>query len=287
MTVRDVKTIDRTHWTSPFFWRDRLPKEIAIQERLKNEGGYSYNIHGYFGYRLDSAQRRYRVYTEVCEYGDLWTAMQIYADPWRTRRNLHQWNEAHPELSVGRADAIEKRDAGQIGTDTMHSQIEKERNAAWEEYAEAKAKREAMGNGKMVADSARKKENQSQKAARRLRTNRDFDSMSDIEKGAGRPLVTSQCAVIPEDFLWHVFESLVNALTVLHQGGEHESKGKTRKEIVHRDIHSGNIFIRPEVGKEGKAVPQNENDVAHGVQTLSFELDEVSLRCNLVYQKTH
>jgi hypothetical protein len=68
-------------------------------------------------------QQRYRVYNEVCEYGDLGTAMRIDTEAWKNCQNLHQWNEAHHELFAGRADAAEKRDAGRIDTDTMYSHI--------------------------------------------------------------------------------------------------------------------------------------------------------------------
>jgi hypothetical protein len=91
------------------------------------------------------------------------------------------------------------------------------RREAWEEYAEAKAKREAVENGNVPVNSVRTKQTPAQKAARLRRTNIEFDSISGIEGRAGLPLDPQQSPVIPADFLWHVFESLVDALTIPYQ----------------------------------------------------------------------
>jgi sRNA-binding protein len=237
--------------------------------------GHEHNIHRYFGYRLDVAQRRFRVYNEICEYGDLLSAMQVYEEAWTRRRYLYRWNEMHPELEGTRADL----DDDEIDTDTAYENMEKAREAAWNEYAEAKAKREAKKNGAAVPDSDHGEETKAQRLARRRRTAREFDSLpEEFSTMAGRELDDLEdkpIGVIPEEFLWHVFHSLVNALTILHQGSGHEVEGKPWKEIVHRDIHTGNIFIRPQQGEEGELVPEDEEE-GEGRQIRRFTQDQVS-----------
>ena len=71
-------------WTSPKLWRDRLPISVAVQERILNEGRPK-SIHGYRGYRLNMTQKRFRIYNDMCKYGDLSRAMRRYSRPWCDR----------------------------------------------------------------------------------------------------------------------------------------------------------------------------------------------------------
>jgi hypothetical protein len=57
MAVRDIGSITPSKWTSPFAWRDHLPREIAILIRLDEHKAYEHNIHRYFGLRLNMAKR--------------------------------------------------------------------------------------------------------------------------------------------------------------------------------------------------------------------------------------
>jgi serine/threonine protein kinase len=66
--------------------------------------------------------------------------------------------------------------------------------------------------------------------------------------------------VIPEDFLWHIFRQLVEAITVMHQGNGHLINGKEWKEIIHCDIHGTNIFVKPGEGGEGTALSLSMSD---------------------------
>jgi hypothetical protein len=88
---------------------------------------------------------------------------------------------------------------------------------------------------------------------RRARTVKDFDDMSDIQEDGedGLELAEELPSVIAEGFLWHVFLQLVDALIVLHQGNGLKADGKKWKEIVHRDIHSMYVFVKPGEGGEG------------------------------------
>jgi hypothetical protein len=120
-------------------------------------------------------------------------------------------------------------------------------------------------------------ESPKEKTARLRRTNIVFDKMEDIEERAGLPLESQRPSVIPEDFLWHVFEPLVDALTILHQGNKTVSEGKPWREIVRGDIHCANIFIRPGEDQKGEVVSQSKYEEDDDMQTLSFESDNVSL----------
>ena len=51
--------------------------------------------------------------------------------------------------------------------------------------------------------------------------------------------------VIPEAFLWHVFDQLADAALVMHRGAEPLIGERAWREIVHRDLHLGNILLRP------------------------------------------
>ena len=70
MAIKETMGINAHEWCSPFNWRDQLPMPIAIQERRRNEGGHP-NIHGHRGYWLNMREKRYRVYNDVCKYGDM------------------------------------------------------------------------------------------------------------------------------------------------------------------------------------------------------------------------
>ena len=51
--------------------------------------------------------------------------------------------------------------------------------------------------------------------------------------------------VIPEAFLWHVFDRLANAALIMHRGGQPLLGDREWSEIVHKDLHLGNIFLKP------------------------------------------
>lgn len=76
IATKDSERISRETWIEPVAWRDRLPRDIAIQERLRAQNHN--NIHRYRGYRLNMQQRRYRVYNDVCEYLNFWWMLPYY-----------------------------------------------------------------------------------------------------------------------------------------------------------------------------------------------------------------
>lgn len=93
MTVKDCKHDEYHKWIDPSMWRDRLPREIAIYERIKQQGGHR-NIHRYRGYRLNMKQHRWRLYTDLCKYRSITGAEDyIFEDIsqfWKIRRNEWQ-----------------------------------------------------------------------------------------------------------------------------------------------------------------------------------------------------
>jgi hypothetical protein len=72
-------------WIDMFQWRDRLPMEVAIQQRLAAQGSMP-NIHEYRGYLIDMHKRKYQVLNEFCEYDNIAVILQHYYQYWSTRR---------------------------------------------------------------------------------------------------------------------------------------------------------------------------------------------------------
>ncbi|KAJ4363495.1 hypothetical protein N0V83_009790 [Neocucurbitaria cava] len=76
MCVKDTHPASREYWINPTNWRDGLPQELAICQRLhkcKSEG-----ILRFRGYRLNMQERRYRMYNDVCDYTDLGDVLSSY-----------------------------------------------------------------------------------------------------------------------------------------------------------------------------------------------------------------
>lgn len=89
MAVKDCGPIDPRDWTNPVSWRDNLPREIAIQKRVDDQGGLP-SIHKFWGYRLSMPQKSYRLYNDLCDLGDFGHAFEYYSKQWRMRRILYQ-----------------------------------------------------------------------------------------------------------------------------------------------------------------------------------------------------
>jgi hypothetical protein len=159
VAIKDVDTIERERWDHPWYWRDQLPQDIAIQERLKRQNGRD-TVHKYQGYRLNMADRRYRLYNEYCEYGDLRSYLRYYYEAWSTYHN-------------------------------------------------------------------------------------DSEKIKPPEH------------VIPESFLWAVFRDLVDACIFLRDGADplvDMPEGQDWRSIVHKDMHLGNVFVKPSTaGDSAKA----------------------------------
>lgn len=239
----------QNQWVNPINWRDRLPREIAIMRRLDEQGGSENNMHRYYGHRIDAGARRYRIYTEVCDLGNLENALQWYSRQWRRRRHLFKWSrwlKTRPQVEEARANR-EEYSPGALDTivqDTM--------NEVWQEYEEAKRQNPEKHEGL------------------------EFDDMSDIEEWRNDELGETLPPVIPEAFLWHVFDQLAGAALILQKGAEPFVGEKKWKEIVHKDMHTRNIFLKPAV--EGFFGSNSEPDPRHPEEGsfARFKKSEVS-----------
>lgn len=107
---------------------------------------------------------------------------------------------------------------------------------------------------------------------------KEFDSLIDLEQCATEEISEELPEVIPEAFLWQVFDQLVGAALVMQKGAT-PFVGETKwKEIVHRDIHFGNLFVKPcdegVYGSDRTADSQRPGDgIARSTKT------EVRARC--------
>ncbi|KAF2855226.1 hypothetical protein T440DRAFT_377723, partial [Plenodomus tracheiphilus IPT5] len=69
MAIKDTKPLHQHNWVNPTYWRDNLPREIAIQQRLAAQSHAG--ITPFRGYRLNMRSRRYRQYFDYCDYHGL------------------------------------------------------------------------------------------------------------------------------------------------------------------------------------------------------------------------
>jgi hypothetical protein len=66
--------------------------------------------------------------------------------------------------------------------------------------------------------------------------------------------------VIPEAFLWHVFDQLVNAALVMHRGAVPLVGERPWREIVHKDLHLGNILLKPKTAEQSSDGSEPRHD---------------------------
>ncbi|CAN9129838.1 unnamed protein product [Alternaria alternata] len=83
----------------------------------------------------------------------------------------------------------------------------------------------------------------------------EYENMSELGDWHGDPLPADLPEVIPEWFLWIVFDQLLDAFTMLGSGRINEEDDDVDwNEIVHRDGHLGNVFVKPADGAVGKEI---------------------------------
>jgi hypothetical protein len=273
IAARDVATMPPSKWMDPINWRERLPREIAIQVRLNEQDGYKHNIHRYLGHRVNFRLRRYRVFNEVCGLGDLYHTLSPYSHPWLKRRNMFRWLEAHPEIGEAREAYEADIDLGEDG-ETAGLELEDVIEDAWNEYTRQRDQRENDATYGFQRDAAGSEIYQQ-------RTHADFDNMPGIMKWNGDPLPEELPEVIDEGFLWHVFDSLASALLVLKNGNNVEVQGKEWTEIVHKDLYLSNVFVKPPENSDGKVLNALSSDEDC---LIEYTQDEVS---TFAVQKAH
>ncbi|KAI8943727.1 hypothetical protein NX059_001706 [Plenodomus lindquistii] len=87
MAIKDFKNMRHKEWTNPVAWRDNLPREIAVGERLTAQGHAG--IARLRGYRLNMGERRYRQYLDFSDFHDLYRVLFPYVQ------------DHHPEVRDG------------------------------------------------------------------------------------------------------------------------------------------------------------------------------------------
>jgi hypothetical protein len=285
LAVKDV-TSNPTNWVNPIHWRDQLPREITIQRRLNKLDGHEHHVHRYYGDRISFWQRKYRLYNEVCDLGSLMDAMDWYSRNWRRRRNFFTWIEMHPELRT----AIDDRRKGQ-GTAAA---VVKERKRAWNRFRRDPRYKQPKRTEKFIEGPIEEASPPPDElwlddedgfvhvpaAEKNMEADpnfNDFKDMSDIKDWHDDDLPDAPTEVIPEAFLWTVFDQLLDAFIVLGKGGEDVAEGKQidRPEIVHKDVHLQNIFVKRHEGAKGIAQPVVTKDASQ--QLVRFNVEEVRL----------
>jgi hypothetical protein len=87
----------------------------------------------------------------------------------------------------------------------------------------------------------------------------EYAKMSELSDWHEEALPEKLPDVIPEWFLWIVFDQLVDAFTMLSSGRiNEEDDGTEWDKIVHVDGHLMNIFVKPPVGTEGEEFKPEE-----------------------------
>ncbi|KAF2818663.1 hypothetical protein CC86DRAFT_388785 [Ophiobolus disseminans] len=215
IAAKDVPTMSPEKWMDPVRWRDRLPREIAIQLRLNEQNGHDHNIHRYLGHRISSQKRRYRGFNEVCELSDGFGALSGYSPEWAGTRNLVRWNEAHPEI-----DAAKKRlDETKMRLAEADAQVNTTIKAAWNEYVQERdARTKDRAQGVYVAVDKTTEHYQ--------RTNVELDKMPGLERWLYDDLFRQPQKIIEETFIWHVFDLLAVALLILKNWNDNTVEGK-------------------------------------------------------------
>ena len=174
IAVKDSRAVPIDQWTSPFYWRDCLPRDIAIQKRLDAQSGLP-SIHKFRGYRLSMPNRCYRVYNDLCEEGTPLKAFEFYSRQWRIRRDHYRLEKVHDGF----------------------------------------------------------------------RTDEDHDKITHLVEEDSFPDKSDDLDVIPEKFLWRVFENLVDACILLRDGaGKRLEDDRPWRPIIHRDLHLSNVFLK-------------------------------------------
>jgi hypothetical protein len=102
----------------------------------------------------------------------------------------------------------------------------------------------------------------------------EHETMSDYEEWKEQEEMPTELPdVIPETFLWNVFDQLVDAFTILGTGGDDNAMGGRWKEIVHSDVHLQNVFVKKHENAVGTPLPANPEDGSD--RFIRYEIEEV------------
>jgi hypothetical protein len=211
------------------------------------------------------------VFNEVCDLGNLAGALEWYSRLWRRWRNHYRWIEANPELEEVYWDYKGNGNA-------TESDVNGQREAAWRfAYAVKKWPVEEKDGGKdeILDDVA-------SRIVKKIGDRYDdLDDVSDFGEWRDTDLPAEPQDVIPEAFLWSVFDQLLDAFHIMGTGGNESLEDESWQEIVHRDVHLQNIFVKGKEGADGEVngadtlnkpdwfVGYNDEEVSHASKCLN------------------
>lgn len=136
MVIKEARP-DKIQWRDPCFWRDQLPCEIHMHQLVDNgrvvsdsddepAGSDHETLVRHHGYRLMMTQRRYRIFFDYYEGGNLWHALEKHCTRMKTFYTQgeepgldHDWDEEFgcyrdSEAVPGEAGLCEKISEGLI-----------------------------------------------------------------------------------------------------------------------------------------------------------------------------
>jgi hypothetical protein len=184
-----------------------------------------------------------------------------YSIQWRRRSNLWHWVMMHQGI----------RNAREQQEDGAYQVAEQE---AWERYTNDpryRERRAAESRANGVIDIHLDNDGPSHIDPQYEL----WENMSDIENWHHIRIPTDGLPeVIPESFLWTVFDQLVDAFIILGTGGAKKGKGKKWQEMVHCDVTLANIFAKKTKGAEGVVEPNFYN--GGKTRVIRFENEKAS-----------
>lgn len=242
MAVRDVMNQPAT-WVNPISWRDQLPREIAIQRRMQARSGHDHHIYRFYGYRVSMHQRVYRIFNELCNLDHLLNALYFYLGKWFPRHVIWRWQEAHPELRNAKAEDVEKL-----------------KKAAWDRFI-----KDPRHPGSAAEEDGEQDPNFN-----------EWMRIHNLEDHAQADLPEEPKEVVPERFIWTVFDQLVDAFTILATGGEvPENDDMKWKEIFTKMFMRCKSLCTKADGAEGTPVPDFDGFVQYDAHEVCVALSGI------------
>jgi hypothetical protein len=258
-----------TQWLNPVYWRDLLPREIAVQVRLNNRKAYEHNVHRYYGHRVNIRKCRYRVCNEICDLGNLLESLDWYSRQWRRRYNMDQWLARHPTILDAFNATVDESD----DPDGLEEDLRYAREQAWKRFRILRERRSIHGDEGAISPDALGENTHGRASQSEDILFDDYNAMSDIDDWHDEDHLETIPPVIPKWFLWRVFDQFVDAYSIMgsgrvgtaedEDGQEDEGEDKKWDEIVHRDGHLQNIFVKPLANANGELVEPDNKKPRH------------------------
>ncbi|KAF2818667.1 hypothetical protein CC86DRAFT_413787 [Ophiobolus disseminans] len=88
----------------------------------------------------------------------------------------------------------------------------------------------------------------------------EYDKMTGIGQWYDKDISDNPPEVIPELFIWSLFDQLVDAFSILGTGGDEVPGSFEWDEIRHKDVHLSNIFVKKREGATGERLESTRGD---------------------------